>query len=81
MASQAFKGVRVLLPEWKVLMVRSQKSRPANEAVFRIQPSYVSASQLLPPAFLAAGHLPRPTLLHPSFQVGWALARCVLVVG
>jgi len=36
---RGFKGIRVLLPEWKVLMVRSPKKLPVDEVVFRIQPN------------------------------------------
>ena len=35
-SGRVFRGLRVLLPEWRVAMVRPSKPLPPNEALFRV---------------------------------------------
>ena len=39
--SALLRGVRVLLPEWTVALVRPTNQLPANVAVFRVDPKSV----------------------------------------
>jgi hypothetical protein len=40
-ATAVLRGVRVLMPNWKVTLVRPSKELPANQVTFHIDPRYV----------------------------------------
>lgn len=55
MATRVFRGLRVLLPEWRVAMVRPSKPLPKNEAVFRVDLGYVGSAALQSASQVLAG--------------------------